>query len=182
MLVTHADGLEQTLADGGRIGCLLGAEGGHSIDNSLGVLRTLYRLGVRYLTLTHNENTAWADSATDAPDPRRPDRLRPGGGGRAQSPRHAGRPVPRGGDHGARRARRQRGAGDLQPLLGSGASVIIRATSPTTSWPGCADNGGVCMITFVPFFVSPAACAWALEAKAAAEAAGIDSRDLRRDG
>ena len=57
-------GLEQ-LAEGGRIGCLLGAEGGHSIDNSLGVLRTLYRLGVRYLTLTHNENTAWADSATD---------------------------------------------------------------------------------------------------------------------
>ena len=67
VLVTHAAGLEQTLADGSRIGCLLGAEGGHSIDNSLGVLRTLYRLGVRYLTLTHNENTAWADSATDAP-------------------------------------------------------------------------------------------------------------------
>ena len=44
----------------------MGAEGGHSIDNSLGALRTLYRLGVRYLTLTHNENTDWADSATDA--------------------------------------------------------------------------------------------------------------------
>ncbi len=42
-----------------------------------------------------------------------------------------------------------------------------------------AGNGGICMITFVPFFVSPAACAWSLEAKGAAEAAGIDSRDLR---
>src|SRR6187200_3259501 len=67
VLVTHAAGLEQTLADGSRIGCMLGAEGGHSIDNSLGVLRTLYRLGVRYLTLTHNQTTPWADSATDAP-------------------------------------------------------------------------------------------------------------------
>ena len=102
----HAPRAGATLADGGRIGCLLGAEGGHSIDNSLGVLRTLYRLGVRYLTLTHNENTAWADSATDAPDARRPDRLRPGGGRGDQPARHAGRPVPRRGRHDARRARR----------------------------------------------------------------------------
>jgi membrane dipeptidase len=36
------------------------------------------------------------------------------------------------------------------------------------------DNGGVCMITFVPFFVSPAACAWAFEVKAAAEQSGVD--------
>ena len=40
------------------------------------------------------------------------------------------------------------------------------------------DNGGICMITFVPFFVSPAACAWAMEVKAAAEQAGVDPRDL----
>ena len=41
------------------------------------------------------------------------------------------------------------------------------------------DNGGVCMITFVPFFVSPAACAWAFEVKAAAEESGVDPRDLQ---
>src|SRR5262249_18067962 len=46
---------------------LMGAEGGHSINCSLGVLRMLYGLGVRYLTLTHVRNTPWADSATDQP-------------------------------------------------------------------------------------------------------------------
>ncbi|MBN9119990.1 MAG: dipeptidase [Planctomycetes bacterium] len=52
---------------GGKIACLIGVEGGHSIDNSLQVLRVLYRLGVRYMTLTHSESLAWADSCSDAP-------------------------------------------------------------------------------------------------------------------
>jgi len=51
----------------GRIGSMAGVEGGHSIDNSLGVLRVMYRLGARYMTLTHGDNIAWADSATDDP-------------------------------------------------------------------------------------------------------------------
>jgi membrane dipeptidase len=51
----------------GKIASLIGVEGGHSIDNSLGVLRNYYRLGVRYMTLTHSENVDWADASTDTP-------------------------------------------------------------------------------------------------------------------
>ncbi len=49
----------------GKIASLMGAEGGHCIDESLGVLRVLRTLGVAYMTLTHNQNVPWADSATD---------------------------------------------------------------------------------------------------------------------
>jgi len=49
-----------------RIASLLGVEGGHAIENSLGVLRAYYDLGVRYMTLTHNVTTDWADSCNDA--------------------------------------------------------------------------------------------------------------------
>jgi membrane dipeptidase len=51
----------------GRIASLIGMEGGHSIDNSLSALRTFYRLGARYMTLTHSSNVRWADSGTDKP-------------------------------------------------------------------------------------------------------------------
>src|SRR5271154_515009 len=50
-----------------KIASLIGIEGGHQINNSLAVLRQMYDAGARYMTLTHSTNTAWADSATDAP-------------------------------------------------------------------------------------------------------------------
>ncbi|HKW41817.1 MAG TPA: dipeptidase [Gemmatimonadales bacterium] len=50
----------------GKISCLIGIEGGHAIENSLGALRMFYQLGVRYMTLTHWETIDWADAATDS--------------------------------------------------------------------------------------------------------------------
>lgn len=61
-----ADQIEEAMAQG-KIAGLLGMEGGHSIGSDLGVLRQMYALGARYMTLTHSQNTPWADSATDVP-------------------------------------------------------------------------------------------------------------------
>lgn len=61
-----ADQVEAAMAEG-RIASLMGMEGGHSIGSSLAVLRQMYDLGARYMTLTHSKNTPWADSATDTP-------------------------------------------------------------------------------------------------------------------
>jgi len=62
-LARTADDVERVCASG-RIASMIGVEGGQSIGNSLGALRTLARLGAGYLTLTHNDDTDWADSAT----------------------------------------------------------------------------------------------------------------------
>jgi membrane dipeptidase len=52
---------------GGKIACLIGIEGGHAIDNSLAVLRMYYKIGARYMTLTHSDSLDWADSCSDEP-------------------------------------------------------------------------------------------------------------------
>ncbi len=62
--VTTADGIEDAFK-AGKIGSLLGLEGGHAIENSLGALRSYYALGARYMTLTHNVTLDWADAAQD---------------------------------------------------------------------------------------------------------------------
>ena len=63
-LVRTAHEMEEAIS-GGRIGSLMGVEGGHSIDSSIATLRMLRRLGAGYMTLTHSTNVPWADSATD---------------------------------------------------------------------------------------------------------------------
>lgn len=66
-LALTADDVENAIASG-KVASMLGMEGGHSIGSSLAVLRQMYALGARYLTLTHSANTPWADSATDDPE------------------------------------------------------------------------------------------------------------------
>ncbi|XP_024944676.1 dipeptidase 1 isoform X2 [Cephus cinctus] len=63
VLVSSADGIERAHKDG-RLASLIGVEGGHAVGASLAVLRMLYELGARYLTLTHTCNTPWADCST----------------------------------------------------------------------------------------------------------------------
>jgi membrane dipeptidase len=62
-----ADDVERAFKDG-KVASMFGMEGGHSIDGSLETLRAMYRAGARYMTLTHNRNTTWADSCTDTPE------------------------------------------------------------------------------------------------------------------
>lgn len=65
-LALTADDVEQAFSSN-KIASMIGIEGGHSIDNSLGALRMFYMLGARYMTLTHFDNVDWADSCTDEP-------------------------------------------------------------------------------------------------------------------
>ena len=65
-LALSADDVQRAI-DQGKVASLIGMEGGHSIAGSLAVLRQMYDLGARYMTLTHNKNTAWADSSSVDP-------------------------------------------------------------------------------------------------------------------
>ncbi|HEX6344737.1 dipeptidase [Umezawaea sp.] len=165
----------------GRIASLLGAEGGHSINSSLGVLRALRRLGVRYMTLTHNENTPWADSATDEPVH----------GGLTAFGRDVVREMNRIGmlvdlSHVAPSTMHDALAVTSKPLIFSHSSCRAVADHPRNVPDDVlgklADNGGVCMVTFVPHFVSQAYAEWDARLKDAMNAAGVSHNDLEARG
>jgi membrane dipeptidase len=160
----------------GRIASLLGAEGGHSIDSSLGTLRMLYALGVRYLTLTHNDNVPWADSATDDPVL----------GGLSAFGREVVREMNRLGmlvdlSHVSADTMRDALGVAEAPVLFSHSSARAVCDSPRNVpddvLARLGANGGVCMVTFVPKFVSPAVREWDLETRDAAQVAGVDAED-----
>ncbi|MCK2240449.1 MULTISPECIES: dipeptidase [unclassified Crossiella] len=151
-LARSAAEVQSAFADG-RIASLLGAEGGHCIGESLGALRALFRLGVRYLTLTHNDNTPWADSATD----------QPAAGGLTDFGREVVREMNRLGmlvdlSHVAPSTMWHALETSAAPVIFSHSSCRAVTDHPRNvpdevlrELPG---NGGVCMITFVPAFVS----------------------------
>ncbi|WP_338145478.1 dipeptidase [Cryobacterium sandaracinum] len=143
----------------GRIASLLGAEGGHSLNDSPAALRMFARLGVRYLTLTHVHNTTWADSGTDEPE-------------------HGGL-TPRGVDY-VHELNRLGMLVDLSHVSPATAHAALDASdSPVIfSHSSCralsdhprnvpddvlcrlAANGGVLMLTFVPQFLSEDYSVW----------------------
>lgn len=157
-LAMRADDVERALASG-RIASLLGAEGGHSIDCSLATLRMLYTLGVRYLTLTHNDNVPWADSATDEPR----------AGGLTRFGEEVVREMNRLGmlvDLSHVAPATMRAALDVTeaPVIFSHSSARalcdVPRNVPDEALAGLRANGGVCMVTFVPGFVSPRFADW----------------------
>lgn len=160
----------------GRIASLMGAEGGQSIGCSLGVLRMLHAVGVRYLTLTHNDNVPWADSATDVP----------AAGGLTEFGREVVREMNRLGmmvDLSHVAATTMRAALDTTeaPVVFSHSSALALTDTPRNVpddvLAALPANGGVCMVTFVPEFVSPATAAWRVEAAAAAAEVGVDAKN-----
>jgi membrane dipeptidase len=161
----------------GRIASLLGAEGGRCIDGSLGVLRALHALGVRYLTLTHNENVGWADSATDEPDC----------GGLSDFGREVVAEMQRLGmlvdlSHVAPSTMHAALDAARAPVIFSHSSARAVCDNPRNVpddvLTRLAANGGVCMVTFVPFFVSQEATDWFTGLRAFAASRGVDPKNL----
>ncbi|MEU9609373.1 dipeptidase [Streptomyces sp. NPDC048057] len=170
-----ADDMEAARAQG-RIASLMGAEGGHSIDNSLGTLRSLAALGVRYMTLTHNDNNDWADSATDAPR----------AGGLTAFGREVVREMNRCGmlvdlSHVAATTMRDALDASAAPVVFSHSSARAVCDHPRNVPDDVlgrlADNGGVAMATFVPKFVLQAAVDWTVAADENLRAHGFHHLD-----
>lgn len=172
--LTAAD-MEAARRDG-RIASLMGAEGGHSIANSLGTLRGLYALGVRYMTLTHNDNVDWADSATDEPSV----------GGLSAFGREVVAEMNRLGmlvdlSHVAATTMRDALDASSAPVIFSHSSARAVCDHPRNIPDDVLErlpaNGGVAMVTFVPKFVLQAAVDWTAAADENMRAHGLHHLD-----
>jgi membrane dipeptidase len=168
----------------GHIGSLLGMEGGHAIENSLGALRAYYDAGVRYMTLTHNQTLDWADAATDSAKR----------GGLTPFGREVVREMNRLGmlvdlSHVAPSVMSQALDVTEAPVIFSHSSARAVADHPRnvpdSILARLAKNGGVAMVTFVPGFVSAKLVAWGRQRTARVaeirKASGADTAAARRD-
>lgn len=175
-LALTAGDVERAFA-AGRIASLLGAEGGHSIGGSLGVLRSLYALGVRYMTLTHNSSVGWASSATDDVVP----------GGLTDFGREVVTQMQRLGmlvDLSHVSPSTMHAALDVAraPVIFSHSSALALCDHPRNVpdevLTRLAGNGGVCMVTFVPYFVSQECADWFYGLRAEVARRGKDWTDM----
>jgi membrane dipeptidase len=157
-LALTADDVERSFKKG-KIGSLIGMEGGHSIDNSLSALRMFHRLGARYMTLTHSRNTAWADSCTD----------QPASGGLSPFGEEVVREMNRLGmlvdlSHVSPDTMEDAIRISEAPVIFSHSSARalndVPRNVPDNVLKMVAKNGGVVMVTFVPGFLSPKVTAW----------------------
>lgn len=163
-----ADAVKANFATG-KVGSLLGLEGGHAIENSLALLRQYYDLGARYMTLTHNVTLDWADAALDAP---KHNGLTPFGREVVREMNRLGMLV----DLSHVSPGTMSSALDVTeaPVIfsHSGARALVdhARNIPDSILARLPKNGGVVMVPFVTSFVSPAVFAddQALEAAAAA--------------
>lgn len=170
-LTTSAAGILSAFR-AGRVACLMGAEGGQSIGGSLAVLRILFELGVGYLTLTHNDNLPWADSATD----------QPGVGGLSPFGVEVVRQMQRLGmlvdlSHVAESTMGAALDASRAPVIFSHSAARSLCDHPRNVpdrvLARLNENGGLCMVTFVPQFISPACREWGLELRAEVRARGL---------
>ena len=156
----------------GKIASLIGIEGGHQINDSLPVLRQMYDLGARYMTLTHVTNTSWADAATDAPAHHG---LTPFGENVVREMNRIGMLVDL--SHVSPETMRSALAVSAAPVIfsHSGARAIVDHPRdvPDDVLALLPKNGGVVMVNFFPGYVSEARNRW--EADRAAEQARYNS-------
>lgn len=159
-LATTSSGITAAFRTG-RIASLLGMEGGHAIENSLGALRAYYRLGVRYMTLTHNVTLDWADAAMDVP---RHNGLTPFGKEVVREMNRLGMIV----DISHVTPKVMHDVLDIAdaPVMFSHSSARALTDHPRNVPDDVlrrlAGNGGVVMVTFIPAFVSQAVANWEL--------------------
>ncbi len=150
--ITTAAGFRQAFA-AGRIGSVMGMEGGHAIENSLGALRAFHAMGVRYMTLTHNAHLDWADAHIANP---RHDGLTPFGNEVVREMNRLGMLV----DLSHTSTATMSDALDVSeaPVIWSHANAraVMNHTRnvPDEILRRLPRNGGVVMVTFVPGFVT----------------------------
>ncbi|KDR07676.1 Dipeptidase 1, partial [Zootermopsis nevadensis] len=166
-LVTSVKGVQETHR-AGRIASLIGVEGGHSLGNSLAVLRTFYSLGARYMTVTHTCNTAWADcSVTQLQSESSPSTASPvdhnKGGGLTEFGKLVVREMNRLGmmvdlSHASVRTMKDALAVSKAPVMFSHSSAFALCNSsrnvPDDVLKLVALNGGIVMVNFYTYFIT----------------------------